>query len=402
MMLVKNRIDLSLTILVNFIITIFFICINPFYVLALSSIINVFSNRINPNLFTFLFSLSFSLLFFNKFPGASGDGFYYLLRYIENFGFIERGSPVSNEPLWTIYEILTSFILRGHEDLFILLTYFLLFLLVVILSRVINKEKFIIISFCLLLFNLQLLYGVYQIWRTYFAILLFFIGAYSIRASLLIYLTPLIHVMTLPFVIIISKINYKYFLLFTLIAISLLPYILDKFNDYQGSSISSQGLNLNFVIFAYLIGIVKILKLIKFSHIENRIFYVFLFLIFLPLFIDLTDAFHILYSRSFSLFLLFTSIIVARVVISHQLFSYGFIFIYSIYRFMFSFNDPRIIHSLGSIGDGNPMYTYNGIWFLLENFNLNRYSDFIIQYSECISGILIFNRCRDLWIHVIN
>ena len=386
----------------NLLIVIFFICINPFYVLALSSIINVFSNRINPNLFTFLFSLSFSLLFFNKFPGASGDGLYYLLRYIENFGFNERVNLVSNEPLWTIYEILASFILRGHEDLFILLTYFLLFLLLVILSRAISKEKYIIVLFCLLLFNLQLLYGVYQIWRTYFAVLLFFVGAYSIRASLLIYLTPLIHVMTLPFVIIISKINYKFILLFTLIAISLFPYILDKFNDYQGSSGSSQGLILNFIIFAFMIGIVKILKLIKFSHIENRILYVFIVFTFLPLFIDLTDAFHVLYSRSFSLFLLFTSIIVARVVISHKLFSYVFIFIYSIYRFMFSFNDPRIMHSLGSIGDGSPMYTYNGIWFLLENFNLSRYSDFIIQYSDCISGILIYNSCRDLWINVIN
>ena len=221
----KNNVG---ALLLTLLIAVFFIFLNPFYALALASVINLFFKRINPIIFAFLLSLSFALLFSSRDPATGGDVMFYILRYSGNQGIIYSLSLAFVEPLWSVYELIMGIILTKNQDLYVLSSYFLLFLLLTILARKISRDKYIIVLFCLVLFNLGILYGIFQLWRNSFAFLLFFIGIYSSRAKILIYLSAFVQVITIPFIIISSKINLKVIIAIAIILLIMSSYIFEK------------------------------------------------------------------------------------------------------------------------------------------------------------------------------
>jgi hypothetical protein len=379
------------SLLATFLTIMFFICFNPFYALVFSSILNIFSIRIHFNTYAFLFSLAFALLFTNRDPATGGDVLFYILRYIDNTSFVHSVFNGISEPIWGLYERIASILISGSIDLYVLLTYFLLFLLFAILAKSISRDKYVIVLFIIIFFNLSFLYGAFQIWRNTFAILLLFIGIYSSRGKILLYFSPLIQVITLPFVFLAQKFNFKSTLIFIFIGVILTSYIAGKFPAFSGAK-EEINTNFYFVAIAIMIMTLSSLKLIQLNYIEKKIFTAMILFIVFPFFLysEVASVFSIVYQRTETIFMFFGSIIVAKIVIKNYLISIGFIFTYFIYRFLFSFKNPDIFLNLIHIGDERPLYIYNGIYMLINGYQSNRWSEYVINNSDCVSFLRCF------------
>ena len=379
------KVNTTESLFVTLLTIIFFICFNPFYALVFTSIVNIFSKRIEFKSYAFLFSLSFALLFTNRDPATGGDVRFYIIRYLQNntniFDSIFNGV---SEPIWTVYDRFSSILTGGSIDLYVLLTYFILFLLLATLAKLISRDKFVIVLFTMIFFNLFLLYGIFQIWRNTFAVLLLFIGLYSLRGRILVYLSPLVQLVTLPFLLIVFKINYKTVLIYITIGIVLAAYIYGKFVAFSGSK-EEISTNLYFIAIALMIMTLRSLKFIKLNYFEKKIFIAMIVFILLPFLLnsEVPTAFSILYQRISSIFMFFGSIMVAIFIIKNQLISASFICTYFVYRFWFSFKNPDTLHNLVHIGDEKPLYIYNGIYLLINSYESNRWSEYIINNFNC-------------------
>jgi hypothetical protein len=366
--------DLRLNLAFSILIAALFIVFNPFYALFFSSVINIFFKKIDHKLFLFVFALSFALMFTNRDPGTGGDVIFYIERYSKNLGIFTI--PLTAEPVWTIYRKTLFFVFGGDVDLFVIFNYFLQFSLLAILSRLINRENYIIVLFVLIFFNLALLYNIYHVWRHLFAILFFFVGAYSMRARVMIYLSPLIHIVALPLAILVSKINFR--VIFTLIFVVYImtPHVFSRISSYE--NVGSEFLfNTYYLISAMIILILKYFQILKLNQVENRIFYALIFFICAPYFFPISGAFSVLYGRTASIFMFFNSILIAKFIIRHSVICTVFTFVFFIYRIFFSFNNPDILHTLKNLGDGRVMDIFNGIYLLTSNYDSNRWSDYI-------------------------
>jgi len=223
-----NANDLPFKIISTLLISIFFLVFNPFYALLFSSLVSLFYKEINFKIFSFLFALSFALLFTNrdlKSTYDASDVAMYVTRYAYDIGFFDKLNNFDIEPFWIIYTKFLSIIFNGDMDLFVLFNHFLLFLLLAIIARKISKKNYVITLFCLVFFNLAVLLGIHQVWRNTFAILLIFIGVYSTRSKFLIYTAPLVHSATLPLLVIARKIDYKVIIFSILVLVIMNEYI---------------------------------------------------------------------------------------------------------------------------------------------------------------------------------
>ena len=113
MKITEDSYDLSLNIAFNMLIVALFIVFNPLYALFFSSLINIFCKKINFKLFSFVFALSFALIFTNRDPGSGGDVLYYIERFSDNIGYFEglkTGEYI--EPLWVMYGNIQFFVFQ--------------------------------------------------------------------------------------------------------------------------------------------------------------------------------------------------------------------------------------------------------------------------------------------------
>jgi len=168
-----------------------------------------------------MFALSFALLFLLKDYGAdrylnNDDIIYYIqqfkiihdLSWSEIFyRFISR--PSGNEPLfWAYYKVAWT-LLFGNTILFTFSYYFITFGLIVYLAKIVDANKFVIISLCVLLVNFSVFITLMQVWRHTVAflilligILLFFIRERKWLPRIIIYSTILFHLSTALIIVI--------------------------------------------------------------------------------------------------------------------------------------------------------------------------------------------------------
>ncbi len=145
-------------IFVNSFVVLLFLFVNPIYALFFCAFLNLTSLRINYWVFSFMFALSFALLFLLKDYSVdrylnNDDIIYYIqqfkiihdLSWSEIFyRFISR--PSGNEPLfWAYYKVAWT-LLFGNTILFTFSYYFITFGLIVYLAKIVDANKFVIIS----------------------------------------------------------------------------------------------------------------------------------------------------------------------------------------------------------------------------------------------------------------
>ena len=171
-------------IIVNIFIILLFICINPLFALIFCGFLNLTNTRINFWLFTFMFALSFSLLYtlkdYNQLSGIGADVNFYItsfqtikdLSWLEIFyRFINR--PNGNEPLYWLYVKIANLIFFGDGEIFTLFHYFFTFASIAYLAKIIDTNKFVIIIVCILFLNFNILTGI-PLFRQTMSFLLFF------------------------------------------------------------------------------------------------------------------------------------------------------------------------------------------------------------------------------------
>ena len=224
-------------ILVNIFIILLFVCINPFFALIFCGFLNLTTSRINFWIFTFMFALSYALLFYLKdysqilyqMRGIAGNLYttdigsavntFNDINNISWFGIVDRfiTNPNGNEPLFWLYVKTANILLFGKASIFVFFHYFVMFVLIAFLGKIVDNKKFVIIVTCILLSNFTTLSNLYEVWRQTTAFLLFFIGIFLFDARerkwlprIIIYSTVLVHI---SMVIII--VFYEVFVFFT-------------------------------------------------------------------------------------------------------------------------------------------------------------------------------------------
>ena len=370
--------DLRIKFIFHSCIFIFFLIFNPFYALIFSAFINVLYKKISFKFFSILFALSFALIFTNRDPHFGGDVLFYLKRY-QDISFLDSLSVNGFvEPGWELYSRALSLLSWNNIDFFVLFTYFLLFFLISKLSKLIIKDDFVIVLFVLIFFNFAFLFGVFHIWRNTLAVLLLFIGIYSsnIRQGLFVYLAPTIHIVTLPFVFILKKIDFRILLILLIFVLIFSGHIINRLNAYSDiQSISS--INPYFLLIVSLLICIKLFKFINFSIQENKLLYLYIIYASYPYLFELHSAYAVIYDRFAYIFMLFGSIIISKLIIVQRL-SVLFIMTYFLYRVGFSFNSHDTMQNLISLGDGKPFYIFNGLYQLIEKYNFSRWSDYLM------------------------
>ena len=126
--------------------------------------------------------------------------------------------------------------------------------------------------------------------------------------------------------------------------------------------------------------ILKYLQLIKLNYSENRFLYALLVFVCIPFFLEISSAASVLYGRWGAIFMFFSSIMFAKLVIRNNVFSAVFIIFYFIYRIGFSFNNPDILLNLMYLGDGRPLYIFNGIFLLINGYDSDRYLSYMTTF----------------------
>ena len=194
---------------VNLFVVLLFGFLNPFYALSICAVLNMMNSRINYRLFSFMFALSFTLLFFARdwrLVGSHCDAIEYIRSYQMSSSLSLSDifnqfllHPKGQEPFWNVYLWLFQKLVGGHVGIFIFFNYFLVFLLTTYLGKVVGGKRFVIVVFCIISVNL------------------FFIGIFKFEtnksklvARSLMYSSALFHLVTVPLVLL-----YEVFILFT-------------------------------------------------------------------------------------------------------------------------------------------------------------------------------------------
>jgi EpsG family len=196
-----------------------FLAVNPFLALFILSVIAVF-RRIPPVVFIAMASISFALFFFSRtygiewYLGSTDDVPDYIATYQETYGLGFRGIfeyvidlPNGHEPLWILPVWALSNLFDVSDYTFVFLHYLAIFSLVFLALATFSKRylvPLVLVYFFLTPISVD---SVSHIWRQQlaFTALLAGIGLYTVRGmrfgKWLIYLSPLIHLSSIFFVI---------------------------------------------------------------------------------------------------------------------------------------------------------------------------------------------------------
>jgi len=235
-MLDSERLDISEweKILVNIFMIILFVFVNPFYALIICGFLNLMSNKINYWIFSCMFSLSFALAYLlQDYSLANWPNNSDIVYYITSFQTINELSwseifsrfisfPNGNELFYWGYVKILNFFFLGNGKIYLLFHYFIIFFLVAYLGKVVDTNKFVIVTICILLLNFVIFLGITAFRQTY-AFLIFFIGVFSFDANerkwfprILIYSSCLFHITLVPIIIffeffaVVAKGSYKF------------------------------------------------------------------------------------------------------------------------------------------------------------------------------------------------
>jgi hypothetical protein len=169
-------------------ISIFFIIFNPYYLIFVISILNIFK-KIESRIVPFSIALGLSIFWSSRPIGGTwengGDD---VVGYIEIFKNISNSqifslfnealiNPKGNEPLFILLNILIS-TATLNEIFFVWITYLIIAFLTIIAARIISR-RYYLLALSILLFGVGG-YGeqsVLHLWRSTISSLLFFIGA---------------------------------------------------------------------------------------------------------------------------------------------------------------------------------------------------------------------------------
>ena len=154
-------------VLVNLFVVLLFVFVNPIYALFLCAFLNLTNTKINYWIFSFMFVLSFSLLFYLKDYSYIGitsgwdiNSHILYFQKIDNLswsGIIYRfiSIPSGNEPFFWIYVKLVRTLLTSNASYYVFIQYITLFILIAYLGKIVNAKKFVIIILLLILSFIQ-------------------------------------------------------------------------------------------------------------------------------------------------------------------------------------------------------------------------------------------------------
>lgn len=160
---------------------------------------------------------SFSLFFFNRnygidfYSNANDDVPVYVNYFLRlsDYSFLDIINnfiifPSGNEPLWHLFWLPVNLIFQGNTDVFIFLHYFLIFYLLLYISKTVFSKNPELVFILLLTFFQFTLYNVTHLWRQFLAFEIFIIGVLSFKKSsriTLIFSSFLIHLSSLYYII---------------------------------------------------------------------------------------------------------------------------------------------------------------------------------------------------------
>ena len=165
-----------------------------------------------------MFALSFALLYllkdYNIESGMGQDVNFYITSFqtINDVAWSEifyrfTTSPNGNEFLYWIYIKIAHILLFGNAVFFTFFHYFLTFVLIAYIGKIIDTNKFVIIIGCLLLLNYQVI-SIIPLFRQISALLLFFTGIFLFDARekswlprIFIYSSFFFHISLAPMII---------------------------------------------------------------------------------------------------------------------------------------------------------------------------------------------------------
>jgi len=156
--------------------------------------------------------------------------------------------PAGNEPLFWFYVKSISAFISKSSEIFAFVHYFLTFILIAYLGKIIDKKYFVIIITCLLFTNYGIINNAQEIWRHTFAYTILMMGIVSMGrieknnfARIFIYSSILFHFSTIPIIIFFEifcffkKNNYHRIftkdVMFYLVAITISFIILTKYGS---------------------------------------------------------------------------------------------------------------------------------------------------------------------------
>ena len=212
---------------VNLFVILLFGFLNPFYAISICAVLNMMNSRINYRLFSLMFALSFTLLFFLRdwrTVGFHSDAIEYMRTFQMTAGISLSDifirfllHPNGEEPLWNMYLWLFRLLIGDNIGIFAFFNYFLMFLLTAYLGKLVGGKRFVIVIFCIISVNLGFLNNIFEVWRHTFALLILFLGIFKFETNKsklfsrsLMYSSALIHMVTLPIVLL-----YEVFILFS-------------------------------------------------------------------------------------------------------------------------------------------------------------------------------------------
>lgn len=205
---------------INLFVVLLFVFVNPIYALFVCAFLNLTNTKINYWIFSFMFVLSFSLLFYLKDYSYIGitkgwDINWHIISFqnIDDLswsGIIYRfiSIPSGNEPLFWIYVKLVRTLLTSNASYYVFIQYITIFILIAYLGKIVNTKKFVIIILCVLLLNFSVLSNVWEVWRNTMAFLILLIGVFSFDtreknwfSRVFIYSAMFFHIIAVPLVI---------------------------------------------------------------------------------------------------------------------------------------------------------------------------------------------------------
>ena len=204
----------------NIFVVLLFVFVNPIYALFFCAFLNLTIAKINYWIFSFMFALSFALMFFLKdysltYLPNNSDVVNYITRFqtINDLSWLEIfyrfiSTPHSNEPLFWIYNRIAWTLFSGNASLYVFFHFFITFVLISYLAKIVDTNKFVIIILFVLLAGFGIFFSLAQAWRYTFAFVIFMIGVFSFGTKgkkwlprIIIYSSVLFHLSTALLVI---------------------------------------------------------------------------------------------------------------------------------------------------------------------------------------------------------
>ena len=181
---------------VNLTIGLLFMFLNPVFALPIVVLISLSTKKVNNLWLATLYSISFSLLFFNQDYTSVHDHdvetYIRMYHNVDNFSYIyliERyfNSLMHNEFIWFYFMKIIGTVSGYNTHFFVFTTYLLTFSLSAYLTYQVSKTNsyyFPFLLFCLIFVNLSFQYNAFRMWRHTIGPLLFIIGMVKFNLNL--------------------------------------------------------------------------------------------------------------------------------------------------------------------------------------------------------------------------